>query len=272
MLDMTGVIGDDGDNDDPAEETAAVEETTTTTIPPPRPARRPTWSSRAIPAPEWATTLVDTARSLPPEFGPADLHNIADAGFPLTDGLAVREVLLADLDALRQAAAANGTPIEHPRRVPQLLAAGRALRPAGRGAGRQRGRQPRRPPRPLRAPARHHDRRHDRGRGGRRPVVGRDAPRASGWRPTPTSSASCSATRPTPRSCTCYDYEPWHLRYVGREMAADVIDVRSDAARVPLAAAPRRHHHDHHRLHHDHRRAVEVLNRGRRGGPAREPM
>jgi D-alanyl-D-alanine carboxypeptidase len=23
---------------------------------------------------------------------------------------------------------------------------------------------------------------------------------------------------------TCYDYEPWHLRYVGRELAADVID------------------------------------------------
>src|SRR3546814_11900599 len=22
---------------------------------------------------------------------------------------------------------------------------------------------------------------------------------------------------------TCYDYEPWHLRYVGREQAADVI-------------------------------------------------
>ena len=22
---------------------------------------------------------------------------------------------------------------------------------------------------------------------------------------------------------TCYDYEPWHLRYVGRELAADVI-------------------------------------------------
>jgi LAS superfamily LD-carboxypeptidase LdcB len=23
---------------------------------------------------------------------------------------------------------------------------------------------------------------------------------------------------------TCYDYEPWHLRYVGRELAADVIE------------------------------------------------
>ncbi len=22
---------------------------------------------------------------------------------------------------------------------------------------------------------------------------------------------------------TCFDYEPWHLRYVGREVAADVI-------------------------------------------------
>ncbi|MGV3759912.1 MAG: hypothetical protein ACO1PW_10295, partial [Actinomycetota bacterium] len=23
---------------------------------------------------------------------------------------------------------------------------------------------------------------------------------------------------------TCFDYEPWHLRYVGREMAAAVVD------------------------------------------------
>ncbi len=28
---------------------------------------------------------------------------------------------------------------------------------------------------------------------------------------------------PEASSRTCYDYEPWHLRYVGREVAADVI-------------------------------------------------
>src|SRR3546814_10073671 len=59
----------------------------------------------------WSTILVDTERSLPPGYGPGDLHNISDAGFPFTDGLAVRQLVLEDLDAMRQAAVDNGTPL-----------------------------------------------------------------------------------------------------------------------------------------------------------------
>ena len=198
MLDLTGVIGDDGD-DEPAEEVATVEETTTTTIPPPPACAEADVVVTGDPTAEWATTLVDTARSLPPEFGPADLHNIADAGFPLTDGLAVREVLLADLDALRQAAAANATPIS-------VLAGYRSYSQQGELfdrrveelGGNEAGSRVARPG-------------HSEHQLGTTIDVTTEGavdvdqawgatPMASGWRPTPTSSASCSAIPPTRRT------------------------------------------------------------------------
>ena len=87
LLNLTGVVGGDG-GDEAAPTTTS--ETTTTTIPP-----LPACAEADVvvpdnPATEWATVLVDTARALPDGFGPGDLHNIADAGFPFTDGLAVR--------------------------------------------------------------------------------------------------------------------------------------------------------------------------------------
>ena len=38
-------------------------------------------------------------------------------------------------------------------------------------------------------------------------------------------------------SLTCYMYEPWHYRYVGRDVAAKVQRQQADAARVPVAPA-----------------------------------
>ncbi len=62
------------------------------------------------------------------------------------------------------------------------------------------------------------------------------------------------------QSRTCYDYEPWHLRYVGKDMAAKVIaSGLTLQAGVPVAARPPRaergrdEHHDH--LHHRRRPA-----------------
>ncbi len=51
------------------------------------------------------------ARALAGAFAPNDLRNIAEAGFPFTDGLAVRALVVPDLAAMRQAAADNGTPL-----------------------------------------------------------------------------------------------------------------------------------------------------------------
>jgi len=96
--------GGDGDGSSPTT-TAA---TTTTTIP-----ALPACAEADVQVPDdpevaWATLLVDTARALPADYGSGDLRNISDAGFPFTDGLAVRQLVVADLDALRQAAADNG--------------------------------------------------------------------------------------------------------------------------------------------------------------------
>ncbi len=44
---------------------------------------------------------------------------------------------------------------------------------------------------------------------------------------------------------TCYDYEPWHLRYVGRELAAEVIDSGLSLREYLWQLEPRRHHRDH---------------------------
>ena len=38
-------------------------------------------------------------------------------------------------------------------------------------------------------------------------------------------------------SVTCYAYEPWHFRYVGRAVAAKIHASRPDAARIPVAPA-----------------------------------
>jgi D-alanyl-D-alanine carboxypeptidase len=108
-LNMVGAVGS-GDGD-PEPDSTTTSETTTTTIP-----AVPACADADVvvpddPAAAWATVLVDTARALPPAFGPNDLRNIADAGFPLTDGVAVRSLVVPDLDALRRAAAANGTPL-----------------------------------------------------------------------------------------------------------------------------------------------------------------
>ena len=239
LLNLTGVVGGDG-----GEEAAptTTSETTTTTIPPPAGrAPRPTWSCPTNPATEWATVLIDTARALPPGFGPGDLHNIADGGFPFTDGLAVRQLVVADLGALREAAAANGTPLSilaayrsheqqadlYERRVEELgdsEAGSRVARPG------------------------HSE--HQLGTTIDVTTEGDDDVDQS-WGATPTGQWVATNAHeygfllsyPLDASeRTCYDYEPWHLRYVGRELAAAGHRERPQPARVPLAARPRRHH------------------------------
>ena len=188
--------------------------------------------------------LVDTARALPAGFGPNDLHNIADAGFPLTDGLAVRSLVLSDLDALRQAAAANGTPARDPRRPTaasqqQADLYERRVDELGDAEAGSRVARPGHSEHQLGTTI-------DVTSARARPMsTSRGARRPTGqWVATNAHEYGFLLSYPSDASDrTCYDYEPWHLRYVGRELAADVIDVRPVPARVPLAAQPRRHHH-----------------------------
>ncbi len=220
LLNLTGVVGGGGDESAAPTTTS---ETTTTTIP-----VLPACAELDVivpddPAAEWSTVLVDTARALPAAFSPADLHNIADAGFPFTDGLAVRELVLADLTALREAAEANSTPLSiiaayrsyaqqaglYERRVEELgdsEAGSRVARPG------------------------HSE--HQLGTTIDVTTEG-EADVDQSWGATPTGQWVATHAHEygfllsyplDGEDRTCYDYEPWHLRYVGRELASNVID------------------------------------------------
>lgn len=217
-LNLVGAVGGDGSED----AATTTSESTTTTIPPVPVCAEGEVQVLEDPAVEWATTMVDTARALPQAYAPNDLRNIADAGFPLTDGLAVRSLVVADLDALRQASADNGTPLSilagsrsyaqqaelYERRVDELgdtEAGSRIARPG------------------------HSE--HQLGTTVDVTTEG-DTDVDQAWGATPhgqwvaTNAHKYGFLLSYPMDAsdrTCYDYEPWHLRYVGREMAADVI-------------------------------------------------
>lgn len=174
------------------------------------------------PKEDWATILVDTERSIPASYGPPDLHNIADAGFPLTDGQALRGFVMDDLSEMREDAAANGTPIRiiasyrsyqrqqelYDRRTEELGASEAGSRVARPGHSEHQ-------------------------LGTTIDITSEDlADVDQSWGATPTGQWIASHAHeygfilsyPAQASeRTCYDFEPWHLRYVGRGMAAEVI-------------------------------------------------
>ena len=220
VVNATGVVGGDGDEEAAPTTTS---ETTTTTIPPVPACTEADVVVPDDPGAQWSTVLVDTARALPPDFAPGDLRNIADAGFPFTDGLAVRELVLEDLSALREAAAANGTPLT-------VLAAHRSYaqqadlyeRRVGELGDSEAGSRVARPG--------HSE--HQLGTTIDVTTEG-EADVDQSWGATPTGQWVATNAHeygfllsyPLDASDrTCYDYEPWHLRYVGRELAAAVIE------------------------------------------------
>ena len=195
---------------------------TTTLVP-----KLPGCTTGDVPTPQdpkqaWATILVDTNVALPASYGPPDLHNIADAGFPLTDGVALRSFVLADLSELRKAAIGNGTPIK-------VLAAYRSYvnqaalyaKRAGQAGNSETGSRAARPG--------HSE--HELGTTIDVTSAGLTDVDQS-WGATPTGQWIASnaykygfiLSYPADASAsTCSDFEPWHLRYVGRAEAAAVI-------------------------------------------------
>ncbi|MDP1818357.1 MAG: M15 family metallopeptidase [Acidimicrobiales bacterium] len=213
-------VGSDGGEE--AAPTTTTSSTTTTLPALPACAEGEEITSRD-PDQDWATILVDTARALPATYGPPDLHNISQAGFPFTEGQALRGLVMDDLAAMRQAAEANGTPIgvlasyrSYPtqvdlftRRVDQLGASEAGSRVARPG--------------------------HSEHQLGTTIDVAEqgalDVDQSFGASPTGQWIASNAheygfiLSYPAESSATtCYDFEPWHLRYVGRDHAAAVID------------------------------------------------
>jgi D-alanyl-D-alanine carboxypeptidase len=193
----------------------------TTTLLAPPPCTRGDLVVAEDPATAWATVMVDTARRLPATFAPDDLVPAADAGFAVGQGVLVRSFLIADLSALRQAAADNGTPVT-------MLAAYRSfdeqqqildLRIAEFGEEEA-----------LRRAARAGHSEHQLGTTIDLTSDGlSDVDQA--WGASPTGEwVAANAHRfgfivdypQGAEALTCYTYEPWHLRYVGRDLAAAV--------------------------------------------------
>jgi D-alanyl-D-alanine carboxypeptidase len=173
------------------------------------------------PVSDWATALIDTNYALSADFEPPDLVEVSTAGFDATDK--VRQIVVDDLSALRQAAEANGTPLV-------LVSGYRSyIYQAGLYADEVA-------------------------------LVGEEQARRNVARPghsehqlgttvdllDPTSSTLDTSFAETPagqwlaanahrygfvlsypevpQERSCYVFEPWHVRYVGRDMATDVYE------------------------------------------------
>ena len=195
------------------------------------------------PAAEWATVLIDTARMLPASFGPGDLHNIADARASRSP------------TAWPSASWCSSRPRRPARGGRRQRHAARASSPRYRSHERQADLYERRV-----------DELGDSEAGSRVARPGHSEHQLGttidvttegetdvdqSWGATPTGQWVATNAHeygfllsyPLDASeRTCYDYEPWHLRYVGPRAGRRGHRERPQPPRVPLAAQPRRHH------------------------------
>jgi D-alanyl-D-alanine carboxypeptidase len=197
--------------------------------PPALPAREPmpacryddVMTSRQAPAAH-ATTLLDTIYRVPSTYAPTDLVDTSAAG--ANGGHRIRRVALDDFTALVGAARASGHSIRvisaHRSYASQVATFNDWVRRSGEAAA-------------LRASARPGHSEHQLG-------TTLDVTHAGGsaawnyadWAANPTGAWMrdnawrfgfvMSYPKAVPFADRCYDYEPWHFRYVGREMARDV--------------------------------------------------
>jgi D-alanyl-D-alanine carboxypeptidase len=170
---------------------------------------------------QYATSLLDTIYMLPSWYAPGDLVDTASAG--LNGGFAIRSIVVADLAALARDAAAAGAPL-------QVVSAYRSY--AQQAATFQYWVSVGGYAQALLTSARAGHSEHQLGttidvtsRGGAAPWEYAD------WAATPAGAwMAANAWRygfvmSYPRGSswvTCYSYEPWHYRYVGRATAAAV--------------------------------------------------
>jgi zinc D-Ala-D-Ala carboxypeptidase len=199
--------------------TSRIRASTTTTIPPAPPCDTGEAAVAADPADDWATAVIDTAHRLPEEYAPTDLVDVTAAGFDSRDQ--VRAIVIDDLAALRAAAEANGTPIVvisgyrsysyqqdlFQRRADEVGEEQAALRTARPGHSEHQ----------LGTAIDVLD-----------PGVGDlttefGVTPAGQWIAAHAHEFGFVISYPdSARERTCYEYEPWHLRYVGRDIAAQI--------------------------------------------------
>jgi D-alanyl-D-alanine carboxypeptidase len=213
-------VGPGGGDEAPPTTTSS---STTTTLPPVPACAEGEVASTQNPDTEWATMLVDTQLAMPASYGPRDLHNISEAGFPFTDGLALRGFVMEDLSALREGAAANGTPIRilaaYRSYVSQQDLFDRRVNELGASEAGSRVARPGHSEHQLGTAIDVTD------EGATDVDQSWAASPAGQWIASHAHEHGFILSYPSGASeATCYDYEPWHLRYVGREHAAAIID------------------------------------------------
>jgi len=170
---------------------------------------------------EWPISLLDTIYHLPAAYAPPDLVSSATAG--VNGGYHVRAIVVADLQAMAADATANGTPIalvsgyrSHAQQEDTFaywISVGgyeQALRTSARAGHSE----------------------HQLGTVIDVTSEGGSAPwEYADWGSTPAGAwMAANAWRygfvqSYPHGAfaqTCYDYEPWHYRFVGRDLAAQI--------------------------------------------------
>lgn len=172
-----------------------------------------------LPYDEWQLTLVDTRFRLPPSYQPPDLVPVRGAGF--SEPFLVRPFLIDDLRAMREAAAAAGNPVS-------VVAGYRSFAQQESLFNRRAASQGELEARTKTARPGHSE--HQLGiavdfkSAGELDVDQRWARSFAGlWVAQHAWEYGFVTSYPKgAEDLTCYAYEPWHYRYVGREMAAEI--------------------------------------------------
>jgi LAS superfamily LD-carboxypeptidase LdcB len=167
---------------------------------------------------DWRTTLVDTILRVPSSYAPPDLVRVHDLGVP--GGGFVRAVMGEDLQAMRAAAVAAGSPIgiesAYRSYTDQQAVFAKWVRLYGRTQALHISARPGHSEHQLGLAI---DFRSD------PPVATLNASwgttAAGKWMRNHAWEYGFVMSYPKGKtSLSCYDYEPWHFRYVGRDLAA----------------------------------------------------
>jgi D-alanyl-D-alanine carboxypeptidase len=192
---------------------------TEATLPPPCAAGEETVT--ADPGADWDRVVIDTAHSLPADFVPGDLVTVRQAGFATADQ--VRSIVIDDLAALRTAADANGTPLVIVSGYRSYSYQGELFQRRANQVGEAEAAQ--RTARPGHSE-------HQLGtavdvlgpNGGDLTLDFATTPQGQ-WVAAHAFEFGFVLSYPDAAADrTCYAYEPWHLRYVGRETAQAIHD------------------------------------------------
>jgi zinc D-Ala-D-Ala carboxypeptidase len=167
---------------------------------------------------DWQLTLLDTIYKLPETYAPSDLVSAAEAG--LAPDYKVRSLVIPDLTALVQAAKAAGVPLELQSAYRSYSYQERTFQYWVNKQGYESA---------LQSSARPGHSEHQLGTAMDFRSAGGPAPwDLEDWATTPAGNwlaqhaweyGFVMSYPPGKQDITCYIYEPWHYRYVGKEVA-----------------------------------------------------